>query len=250
MTNSRHGPGSDPDRNILVRTFGVTFGPGYRRLTPPRSEGWHQLIYATRGMMTVEATESSWAVPPHRAVWIPSGVPFRIEMHGETALRMLYLSRRISLPVSVVNVTPLMRELIVRAVHLGALDGAVPAQKRLYGVIRDELKALRTVPLQLPAPKDPRAQRLAAATDQPWPLEELLRHSGASRRTMERIFHEETAMSLGQWLRRQKLLKALRLLAGGLSVKETARELNYAHAGAFIAMFRRETGETPTRYFV
>jgi AraC-like DNA-binding protein len=101
----------------------------------------------------------------------------------------------------------------------------------------------------LPAPKDPRAQRFAALADQPLSLPELLRQCGASRRTLERIFHDETAMSLGQWLRRQKLLRALRLLAGGHSVKETAAELSYANPGAFIAMFRRELGETPARYF-
>ena len=66
---------------------------------------------------------------------------------------------------------------------------------------------------------------------------------------MERLFHDETAMSLGQWLRRQKLLRALRLLAGRQSVKQVAADLGYANPSAFIAMFRRELGETPARYF-
>jgi AraC-like DNA-binding protein len=66
---------------------------------------------------------------------------------------------------------------------------------------------------------------------------------------MERVFREETAMSLGQWLRRQKLLRAIRLLAAGRSVKQAALDLNYANPSAFIAMFRRETGASPTHYF-
>jgi AraC-like DNA-binding protein len=248
MPNLRH----DPDSTVLLRTFGVTFGIGRphdpHKLSPPHAEGWHRLICATRGMLTVHASDCSWAVPPHRAIWIPAGLRCTVEMHGETALRMLYLRSRIGLPVSVVNVTPLMRELIARAVHLGALDSSVPAQKRLYEVVRDELKTLRAVPLQLPALKDPRAQRLTAMADRNWPLARLLRHSGAARRTMERIFQDETAMSLGQWLRRRKLLRAVHLLAEGHPVKVVALELGYAHPSAFIAMFRRELGETPTRY--
>jgi AraC-like DNA-binding protein len=66
---------------------------------------------------------------------------------------------------------------------------------------------------------------------------------------MERLFRSETAMSLGQWLRRQKLLHALRRLAAGDSVNTVALELEYNSASAFIAMFQRELGQTPRRYF-
>jgi AraC-like DNA-binding protein len=66
---------------------------------------------------------------------------------------------------------------------------------------------------------------------------------------MERLFQEETGMSLGQWLRRFQLIRALRILAADGSVKEAAQEAGYASASAFIAMFRGELGETPARYF-
>jgi AraC-like DNA-binding protein len=251
MTNFRP---PDPDRPILVRTFAVTFGIGrprdIRKLAPPRARGWNQLICASRGMLTVHAGDCAWAVPPHRAVWIPSGAACSLEMHGETELRMLYVRGRTRLPVSVVNVSPLLRELIGRAIELGALNATVPAQRRLAGVVRDELKALNAVPLQLPAPKDARARRLAALAAANQPLEAMLRECGAGRRTLERIFRDETGMSLGQWLRREKLLRGIRLLAAGRSVKEAARDLGYAHSSAFIGMFRRETGETPARYLV
>jgi len=80
-------------------------------------------------------------------------------------------------------------------------------------------------------------------------MEKMLRRCGASRRTLERVFRAETAMSLGQWLRRQKLLQAMRRLAAGECVNTIAIELGYNSASAFIAMFRRELGQTPKRYF-
>jgi len=262
MSISRH----DPDRYVEVRSFGVTFRSGQtsasRQVVPPQPGDWHQLIYATRGVMTVRAEHCAWVVPPHRGVWIPAGFRYRVEMSGVVALRMLYIRtmRRerelfagASRACSVVNVTPLLRELIVRTVQIGALESNVPEQNRLIGVIRDELKVLIAMPLQLPMPQDPRAAQFAAMAESDpggrLPMEKMLRKCGASRRTIERLFREETAMSLGQWLRRQKLLDALRRLAADECVNTVALELGYNSASAFIAMFRRELGQTPKRYF-
>lgn len=254
------------DRTVEVRSYGVTFrnaqAPPGHHLIPPQPGDWHQLIYATRGVVTVRTDQSAWVVPPHRGVWIPAGVRYRVEMSGVVALRMLYIHARpraaelfanSSRACSVVNVTPLLRELIVRTNLLGALDSSVSEQRRLIGVIRDELKVLVAVPLQLPMPQDRRAAQFAGIVEADpggsVPVETMLRKCGASRRTMERLFREETAMSLGQWLRRQKLLRALRRLAAGDSVNTVALELGYNSASAFIAMFQRELGQTPKRYF-
>ncbi|MEO7094480.1 MAG: AraC family transcriptional regulator, partial [Polyangiales bacterium] len=77
----------------------------------------------------------------------------------------------------------------------------------------------------------------------------LTRRAGASRRTLERLFAEEVDMSFGRWRQRLRLLHALRSLAAGESVTASALEVGYASTSAFIAMFRRELGTTPSRYF-
>lgn len=242
---------------MQIRSFGVTF-PSGQRPSPSLHDtaGWDQLIYATRGVMTVHTNEGSWVVPPHRGVWIPAGFRYTLEFSGVVALRMLYLRRGLHKAppgCSVVNVSPLLRELIVRTNLIGSLDTAIAGQKRLIGVILDELEMLVVVPLQLPLPRDPRAARFAglaaAECTGDVAVNSLLRQSGASRRTLERVFRAETAMSLGQWLRRQKLLHALRRLAAGECVNAIALELGYNSSSAFIAMFRRELGQTPKKYF-
>ena len=250
----------DPDRTVEIRTFGVTFGEGQTappaRLVPPGVAQWDQLVYATRGVITVRMKECAWLVPPHRGAWIRAGVRYAVEMSGVVALRILYVRPRRGeadgrAACAVVNVGPLLRELILRAVRLGALDAAIPPQKRLIGVIRDELAAMTAARLELPLPRDARAVRLAEALRRPGRapgLSRLLREAGASRRTIERIFRAETAMSLGQWLRRERLLDALRRLAAGEPVRNVAADVGYGSASAFIAMFRRELGQTPGRY--
>jgi AraC-like DNA-binding protein len=251
------------DSSIRVRSFGVTFHTGQKvppqQLVPPAAGLWHQLVCATRGALTVRTDRCAWVVPPHRAVWMPAGFQYRLEMSGVVAVRMLYIRPRkrgdpkFPRECAVVNVTPLLRELIQRTVSLGALDATVPAQKRLIGVILDELKVLIAVPLQLPMPRDGRAVQFATMANRESGVapstETLLRKSATSRRTMERIFRAETGMSLGQWQRRQTLLNALRRLAAGENVSGVAGELGYNSASAFIAMFRRELGQTPKRYF-
>jgi len=254
MSNFRHDV---EDPHVQIRTFGVTFRQGHPAhfSIPTRAPEWHKLIYATRGVLTVETDRGAWVVPPHRAVWIRAGVDFDVEMCGVVAMRLLYIRpgvRGARMPreaCSVVNVTPLFRELIVRAAMIGALDARVGEQKRLIGVIFDELRVLNAMPLQLPLPRDPRAARFATMARENLRIEEILRAAGGSRRTLERIFRVETAMSLGQWLRRQGLLHALRRLAGGEGVNAVALELGYNSASAFIAMFRRELGRTPREYF-
>jgi AraC-like DNA-binding protein len=248
------------EASIMVRTFGVTFEGGQSiPVIPPAAGMWHQLVCATRGVMTVRTDQCAWVAPPHRAVWIPAGFQYRLEISGIVAVRMLYIrpgtrgDKSLPRDCSVVNVTPLMRELILRTVQIGALDAQIPEQKRLIGVILDELKVLIAVPLQLPLPRDSRAVRFAALANSvsggSMPTAAMLRKCGTSRRTMERLFRAETGMSLGQWQRRQTLLHALRRLAAGENVSGVSGELGYGSASAFIAMFRRELGQTPKRYF-
>jgi AraC-like DNA-binding protein len=253
MSNSRH----PDDRSIQVRSFAVTFGSAQtalpRQIVPPSAGQWHQLVFATRGVMTVRTERCAWLVPPHRGLWVPAGFRYRVEMTGTVAIRMLYIrpGRRAAFALqdcTVVNVRPLLRELIVRTCQLGALSTEIPDQRRLAGVVFDELKALTAVPLQLPLPQERRAARLAGMADGDRTLPEMLRRSGASRRTMERIFREETAMPLGRWLRRRKVLEGLRRMAAGEPVGTVALDLGYNSPSAFIAMFRRELGSTPRRY--
>lgn len=249
MPNSRQPP---MDPTVVVRSFGVTLAN--TSLIPPHEPGWHELIYAAQGVLTVRTDDSAWVLPPHRAVWIPQGVHHRLELTGAVALRNLYvrdhlLRGRLPRACCVVNVTALLREVIFRVIEWSILDTRRPRHRHLLAILLDELQFLETVPLRLPAPKDPRAVRFAALSLQPQPLPRLLRAAGASRRTLERIFLDETAMSLGQWMRRQKVLRSLELLAGGHGVQSVAEELGYQSASAFIAMFRRELGSTPGRYF-
>jgi AraC-like DNA-binding protein len=73
--------------------------------------------------------------------------------------------------------------------------------------------------------------------------------AGASKRTIERLFQQETRMSLGKWRQQLRLLRSLQLLAAGEKISHAALEAGYNSPSAFIAMFRKALGTTPRRYF-
>jgi AraC-like DNA-binding protein len=216
-----------------------------------------QIVYASRGVMTVRTSASTWVVPTHRAVWIPAAVPHTITMSGLVAMRTLYLRPRLAraLPrdCCVVNVSPLLKELILHACSLAALKKSIHWQRHLIDAIVDQLKAIQMVPLQLPNLSDPRALRVAeiliADPSNARPLAQICKVAGAGKRTVERLFQEEVGMTFGKWRQQLRLMQAMRLLAEGAKVTHAALEAGYSTPSAFISMFRRALGTTPTLYF-
>jgi AraC-like DNA-binding protein len=107
--------------------------------------------------------------------------------------------------------------------------------------------------LQLPNPSDPRALRVARMlsenpSDQRT-LAGLCKAAGTSKRTLERLFQEDIGMTFGKWRQQLRLMQAMRLLAEGAKVTHAALESGYSTPSAFISMFRKTLGTTPTSYF-
>jgi AraC-like DNA-binding protein len=243
------------DRTSAVVPYSKDYSPGH--IIPLHFHNWDQLVYASRGVMTVRTEQSMWVVPTRRAVWIPKNRPHTITMSGSVYMRTLYMRVGLvkSLPrgCCVVNVSPLLSELILHICRYGVLRRTVAIQRHLIDVVIDQLREVQLVPLQLVSLEDQRAQRVAAAMVKDpgtrMPLEEICKLYGASRRTIERLFEEETGMTLGKWQQQLRLLHALQLLAEGAKITHTALETGYSTPSAFIAAFRRSLGTTPALYF-
>jgi len=215
-----------------------------------------QLVFASSGVMAVTTAAASYVVPPQRAVWMPSGIRHRIEARGAVAMRTLYIkeSEISGLPVEVcvLQIAPLLRELILNAVASGPSYEPGSAPSRVAAVILDQICTQAVVSLGLSMPTDPRLLRVARALIEnpadPRNLSMWARDVGASARTLSRLFPIETGMSFQIWRQQLKLLQALEMLASGSSVNTVALELGYDNTSAFIAMFRRYLGTTPARY--
>lgn len=237
-----------------VRSLAETYRAGGR--IPRHVHPWGQLAYATTGVMHVRTPGSVWVTPPTRAVWLPPDLPHEILMRGETALRTLYIDPETAadLPATetVLEVKPLLRELILHILTIGMLGPERPEHERLTGLLIDLLQAARPQDLALPLPRDRRALALAE-TIQARPgdradLADLARGAGASLRTLQRLFPEQTGLSLELWRQKARLVHAVALLCAGQSVTATAIDCGYDSLSAFITAFRRQFGVTPGRY--
>jgi AraC-like DNA-binding protein len=216
-----------------------------------------QLVFASKGVMTVRTAHGIWVVPPMRAVWIPALTPHSVVMSARVSMRTLYILPRLvrNLPAKcfVMNVSPLLRELILHACKFPKLNRKDSAQRALIKITVDQLEAAHSIPLQLTHPTDARAMRvvemLLADPGKQRTLERLCEDCGASKRTIERLFIAETRMTFSKWRQQLRLLHAMQLLASGEKVTGAALDAGYNSTSAFISMFKRQPGTTPTRYF-
>lgn len=244
-----------PDRRSQITTLTHDYPGAY--VIPLHYHDRDQLVYASRGVMTVRTHDGAWVVPTHRAVWIPAAVPHTIAMSGNVAMRTLYFKPRLvkALPRSccVVNVPFLLRDLVLHACTFPVLNRTIKRQRHVIDLILDQLEAIQMVPLQLPNPSDPRAQSITAALvahpGDPRPLRQFCKLAGASKRTVERLFLDDVGMTFGKWRQQLRLMQAMRLLAEGAKVTYAAMEAGYSTPSAFISMFRKTLGTTPARYF-
>lgn len=245
-------PEDHPDPII---SFVGTERPG--AVTKPHMHERAQLFHILRGSVTVATQGGSFVVPPERAIFIPPGIVHHSTYHTETDVRFLYM-RPEGLPAMpetpfVVQVTPLLKELILA--FMGSAPDYPPdgPTGRLAAVLVDQIAASRVAPLHLPIPEEPRLREaIRPLIDDPaadLSASDLAARANLSLRSFERHFPAETGLSFRAWRRQAKLMKAVEWLSQGLSVGEVADRLGYEGPSAFVASFKKSFGVTPGRYF-
>jgi len=245
---SGHGDGFD------VRTFAATYRPGVT-LSEHRHR-WGQLVFGASGVMRVMTENAVWLIPPTRAIWLPADLSHTIVMQGEVALRTLYIDSPRAAPLPdephVLEVAPLLRELILHTLSLGMLTPERPEHDRIAGLLVDLVLAARREDLMLPLPRDPRALRLTerwrSTPGKDIDLADLVNEAGASLRTLQRIFARETGMTPEAWRQKARLIHAMSRLATGASVADAALDCGYRSFAAFSSAFSRHFGVSPGRF--
>jgi AraC-like DNA-binding protein len=252
MSRKRHTVADEP--HFLVRSLATEYAAG--DTISRHTHRWGQLIFASCGVLHALTAEGAWIAPPHWAIWAPPGVVHSIRFAGKASLRTLYFRPGLGgLPCQsgVIPVTPLLRELIHRAVEIGMLDDRDPMHLAMLTLILQELKPVATPSLDLRMPTSPNLRRVAELLlKKPSQTEgnaTLARRMDIGLRTLERGFRHETGVALGVWRRQARFLHALRLLGGGAAVKQAAVDAGYRSPSAFIAAFREVFQTTPGKYF-
>ena len=248
----------------------------YRRLRAdtqikPHNHPWAQVAISTSGVIRLGVPTGTYIVPPSRAVWIPPGVEHQVTMVEDADLRTLYFHQpagRCGPGVAkqeedawrqcrVLEVSDLLRAL-VREMPTVSNEGPtlspdeLARERHLSALILDEMRRANPVRLGVDLPHDKRLRSLCEAviTDptRHETLDEWARDTGASPRTVARLFRHELGSTFTQWRQQVVLAKALSLAASRMPMAQIATELGYSPS-AFSAMVRKSVGQSPGRFF-
>ena len=235
----------------------------------PHHHPWGQLAYCGSGLLQVTVAdrlidgsagrETTTIVPPSRAVWIPPGARHAVTMLEASSLLTLYVDASVVEPdwqhTRVLVVSPLLRELVLAMDQPHHSEDA-QRQQALATLVLAEMAHAPTQPLGVPMPDpqhgDRRLRTLCEAVlnapAQHATLATWAAHSGASERTLARLFRDELGMGFQRWRQQVVLAHALPMLARGTPVSQVAAASGYASDSAFSAMFRAALGQPPTRF--
>ncbi|MES2538868.1 MAG: helix-turn-helix transcriptional regulator [Pseudomonadota bacterium] len=224
-------------------------------LIAPHSHRWGQVTYAREGLVRVTVSDSTWIVPPLRAIWIPPNVVHELATLEKAQLRGLFVYEG-ARPFQgsdcvVLDVSPLLRELIVA---LTEDKRSATREVVLAALILDELAHSATLPMRVALPADKRLRalcaRLLADPAAPLTLDQWAKQIGMSERTLARRFEQDLGMTFGQWRQQMRLAHAAPLIARGLPLSQVAAELGYASQSAFSAMFKKTFGQSPSTFYM
>ena len=225
---------------------------------PPHTHKRGQLIYSITGVLVCSTPDATFAVPPQRALWVPSGMVHDARARGHVSLRSLYLDDSVcaSLPRAcrVIEVSSLLRELIVEATRIPVEYDVASRDGRVMTLIVDEIRAAPSAALHVPMPRHPQLLRICQAIlrdpAQKDVLDDWAEAASMGRRTFTRLFRRETGLTFATWRQNVRLIEAMSRLATGHSVTAVAYDVGYNSPSAFTAMFRRAFGVPPTHYLV
>lgn len=247
--------------NKLVRSEKKLFGIA-NEYPEGATTDWHtherdQFLAVFGGVVTVSTESGIWVVPPERAVYIPHATLHKIEITDNAFVKSLFIDTSIKfdapLSSTVIQISPLVKELILSIFNLPQAFEEEGANGRLVSVVFDQIALLPTEPLYLPTTEEPRVKRILDALYKDPSIQfELARWAkelNVSPRTLTRLFEKELSMSFVRCRHQIRMHAALRGLAAGKPVGVVALDVGYQSQSNFTMLFKRFFGCTPTQYF-
>lgn len=166
-------------------------------------------------------------------------------MLTDVEVTSMYLSRITELndlECGILEVCPLLRELLLAALKMDADAGLTNRGKLILQLLQDELRRAKRGVSPIPMPQHRRLTELCSKIVQDPSLDYSLAHLalevGASARTIARLFGSELGMSYRRWREQVQVAYAMAHLAEGKPAKVVALDLGYT-ASAFSVMMRR-----------
>lgn len=242
----------DPERPVLPLALDVFDTQCIEKHKHPRA----QLIYSCKGVMKVIVEDSIWLVSPEQAIWVPAMHEHQAFFVKENHIRNLYIdpsvASRLPQQCFTFNVSPFLRELVLKVVNTSGQYVMDSHEGRLIQVLLDELTMISPAKCCLPTSNEPRIKKVIdILMNDPGDKRDIDAFADiacVSARTLVRLFIKEVGIPFGNWRKQVKLMAAVEMLSKGMAVSQVSSELGYNNPSAFVEMFRKELGVSPSRY--
>ncbi len=220
----------------------------------------HYLLYATDGLMALEAGGRCWTLPPARAAWIAAHEPVNISITRRIACCSVLFGPDAypapSHPLRVFDMTPLLREVMLELRSYGPdCPDLPPFARQLFDTAAVLAERLAATPSQawMPSVRSDILRRALALTKDNLTttkcFDDIAAAAGATPRTLARRFADELGMTWRQAQRRLRMVHAVEALSDDTAtITEVAFATGYNSLSAFNAAFRAFTGQTPSDY--
>lgn len=243
----------DPERPVLPLALDVFDTQCTESHKHPRA----QLIYSCKGVMKVWVKDSIWLVSPDQAIWVPAMQEHQVFFIKENHIRNLYFDPSVTskLPQEcfTFNVSPFLKELVLKIINNKGQYVKDTPEGRLVHVLLDELTSISPSKYFLPTSNESRLKKvidiLINNPGDKRDIEQFAEIACVSSRTFVRLFIKEVGVPFGNWRKQVKLMAAIERLTKGISVTQVSFELGYNSPSAFVEMFRKELGISPSKYF-
>lgn len=237
-----------------LRSFVERYPDGGR--VPSHTHELDQIALISESAAIIETSAVFVVHPLLKALWIPAGVEHAVYSPRSFSLHSLYFPAdgvRAAAEPQVLGLDALARELVLFLCAAPRASQRDARHEHALALLTQLLAAAKPEFFSLPKPKSERARKLAEyfaqRPDDGRSLEAVTAEvGGASLRTFERLFADETGLSLAAWRRQSRLLASLSLLGEGKGIGEVARAVGYDSAAAFSTAFKQCFGVPPSVY--
>jgi AraC family L-rhamnose operon transcriptional activator RhaR len=255
----------EPDMHLpglhVVR-FAVHQQSPMQATTEPRRQNLSQLVLYLHGEGIQQFGKASAQVEPGTLVAMPSGVAHvfkRTAAQAPVCLTIDFALGKAGLLRPTIAQLPrsellAIRQQLTRLAKLQAGSSKSVQIEKAVMILQMLISLLRIAgwlePVDAPATKrgGSAIQRLLEGMDITIPLDDVVQRSGYHRDHLNRLVKSETGLTLGQLRTHRRLAKATELLSRGVQVTNVAIAVGLMDQSYFARWFRRQTGESPSRW--
>ncbi len=216
-----------------------------------------QLTYVEEGYQYFHIDQKIYIVPQYHVIWIPSGKAHKTTSEAKTVNLMVFLFKSVFKEefyqnVHVFAVPPVLKEMLLYASKWNKSLAENEEQDIFFKAILKSLPNLckESNRLEIPVPADvrliPVCNEISSGFKYSLDIDSLAEKAQMSVRSLQRIFKNETGITLQKYLQLTRILKSIELIdTRQYTLSEIAYKVGYKSLSAFTSSYFTVMKEKP-----